>query len=204
MELILNFSIIFFSLVLHEVSHGHAAKMLGDNTAEMQGRLSLNPLKHIDAIGTILVPFMMIMLARMSNSRPIIFGWAKPVPVNPYNLKNPQRDMAIVALFGPLSNFLLACFVSIIIRLSGFIGMSSDIVNILVMIVYLNILWVIFNLLPIPPLDGSKILFYFLKNERLERTMNQFGFMFLMLVIFYGFAPIQMVVGLITRVLIGG
>lgn len=171
MDLILNFTIIFFSLVLHEVSHGHAAKMLGDNTAEQYGRLSLNPLRHIDMIGTILVPFMMIMLAKVTNSRPIVFGWAKPVPVNPYNLKNPKRDMAIIALFGPLANILLASLVAILIRLNGVFNLSSSIINIFITIVYLNVLWMVFNLVPIPPLDGSKILFYFVKNEKLERMM---------------------------------
>lgn len=203
MDLILNFTIIFFSLVLHEVSHGHAAKMLGDNTAEQYGRLSLNPLKHIDMIGTILLPTIMILLAKATNSRPIIFGWAKPVPVNPYNLKNPKRDMAIVALFGPLSNLLLACLVAIIIRLNGFIGMPASVISVLIMVVYLNILWVVFNLLPIPPLDGSKILFYFIKNQNVERALNRFGLLFLMLIIFYGFGPIQFVVSLITKFLIG-
>jgi len=204
MDLILNFVIIFFSLVLHEVSHGHAAKMLGDDTAEKYGRLSLNPLKHIDMVGTILVPFIMIMLAKITNTRPIVFGWAKPVPVNPYNLKNPRRDMALVALAGPLSNFLLASVMAIIIRLNGFLGLSSDIISWLIIIVYLNVLWMVFNLVPIPPLDGSKILFYFVKNADLEATLNRFGFMILMIIIFYGFGPIQTLTGLITKFLIGG
>ncbi len=204
MDLILNFTIIFFSLVLHEVSHGHAAKMLGDNTAEQYGRLSLNPLKHIDPLGTILVPFMMVMLSRITNSSPIVFGWAKPVPVNPYNLKNPKRDMAIIAVFGPLANLLLASVVAILIRMNFLFNLSSNIISVFITIVYLNVLWMIFNLVPIPPLDGSKILFYFLKNQNFEQTMYRFGFMFLMLIILYGFGPIQALTGLITRVLIGG
>lgn len=204
MDLILNFTIIFFSLVLHEVSHGHAAKMLGDNTAEQYGRLSLNPLKHIDMVGTIIVPFLMIMLAKITNSQPIVFGWAKPVPINPYNLKNPKRDMALVALAGPLSNILLASVMAIIIRLNGFFGFSSNVISWLIMIVYLNTLWMVFNLVPIPPLDGSKILFYFVKNANLEATLNRFGFMILMMIIIYGFGPIQMLTGVITKFLIGG
>jgi len=203
MDIILNFTIIFFSLVLHEVSHGHAAKMLGDNTAEKYGRLSLNPLKHIDMMGTIIVPFLMIMIAKITNSKPIVFGWAKPVPVNPYNLKNPKRDMAIVALFGPLANFMLALLITVVIRLSAVLGISASVVNILIMIVYLNILWMVFNLVPIPPLDGSKILFYFLKNEQIERTLTQFGFVLLMVIILYGFGPIQYITGWITKMLIG-
>lgn len=204
MDLILNFTIIFFSLVLHEVSHGHAAKMLGDNTAEQYGRLSLNPLKHIDMVGTIIVPFLMIMFAKITNSQPIVFGWAKPVPINPYNLKNPKRDMALVALAGPLSNILLASVMAIIIRLNGFFGFSSNVISWLIMIVYLNTLWMVFNLVPIPPLDGSKILFYFVKNANLEATLNRFGFMILMMIIIYGFGPIQMLTGVITKFLIGG
>ncbi len=204
MDLILNFTIIFFSLVLHEVSHGHAAKMLGDNTAEQYGRLSLNPLKHIDMVGTIIVPFLMIMFAKITNSQPNVFGWAKPVPINPYNLKNPKRDMALVALAGPLSNILLASVMAIIIRLNGFFGFSSNVISWLIMIVYLNTLWMVFNLVPIPPLDGSKILFYFVKNANLEATLNRFGFMILMMIIIYGFGPIQMLTGVITKFLIGG
>jgi Zn-dependent protease len=203
MDLILNFTIIFFSLVLHEVSHGHAAKMLGDNTAEQYGRLSLNPLRHIDMMGTIIVPFVMIMIAKATNSQPIVFGWAKPVPVNPYNLKNPKRDMALVALAGPLSNILLASVIAIIVRFNGFFGFSSDVISWLIVVVYLNALWMVFNLVPIPPLDGSKILFYFIKNANLEATLNRFGFMILMMIIFYGFGPIQILAGMITKLLIG-
>ena len=126
------------------------------------------------------------------------------MPVNPYNLKNPKRDMAIIALFGPLANILLASLVAILIRLNGVFNFSSSIINIFITIVYLNVLWMVFNLVPIPPLDGSKILFYFVKNEKLEKMMYQFGVVFLMVIIMYGFGPIQNITGVITKVLIGG
>ncbi len=142
--------IIMFSAVIHEVMHGVAADRLGDPTARYAGRLTLNPIPHLDAIGSVILP----LLLALSNS-PFLFGWAKPVPYNPYNLfRAPRWGEAIVAFAGPASNFAIALVVGLIIRLGLFEAMNP----VLFIIVIVNVMLGIFNLIPIPPLDGSKIL----------------------------------------------
>ena len=140
--------ILIISIVFHEVAHGFAANMLGDPTAKLQGRLTLNPLKHIDMLGSIVIPAFLV----LTNSS-ILFGWAKPVPYNPYNFKKGGRFAeAIVAFAGPLVNMALALFAVLIFK----IGLVSS--QIAFMVVYMNIFLAFLNLLPLPPLDGSKIL----------------------------------------------
>jgi Zn-dependent protease len=166
---------VLFAIVLHEVAHGYVAKLRGDHTAALLGRLSLNPIKHIDPIGTILVPAILIF-----TGAGFLFGWAKPVPIDWRNLKNPKKDMAWVALAGPAANLLMAIFWGIVAKIAviiyptfpeagriflnmGYIGIS------------VNIILMILNLIPIPPLDGSRIVTSFLPNHlaikynRLER-----------------------------------
>lgn len=143
--------VIMFSAVIHEVAHGVAADRLGDPTARYAGRLTLNPIPHLDPFGSILLPLILAL-----SGSPIFFGWAKPVPYNPYNLiRNPKWGEAIVAFAGPLSNFAIALLAAIVIRA----GILSPEVNAVVfIIVMVNVMLGIFNLIPIPPLDGSKIL----------------------------------------------
>ena len=147
---------ILFAITLHEVAHGWVANKLGDGTARMLGRLTVNPIKHIDPIGTIAVPLLAVISAG------IMFGWAKPVPVSTRNLKNPRKDMALIAIAGPVSNLLMAAFWVIIMKIalpmadSDGIGRGfSDMAGIGI---YFNLILFFFNLLPIPPLDGSKVL----------------------------------------------
>jgi Zn-dependent protease len=142
--------VIIFSAVIHEVMHGVAADYLGDKTARYAGRLTLNPIPHLDPIGSVLLPI----LFALGNS-PIFFGWAKPVPYNPYNLKPGRFSEAIVAGAGPASNLTIALMMSAIMRLGVF---PSEINGIIFLVVIVNTMLFLFNLIPIPPLDGSKVL----------------------------------------------
>ena len=148
--------ILFFSIVVHECSHGWVANQLGDQTARLSGRLTLNPLPHIDIMGTILLPLILII-----THSPILFGWAKPVPINPYNFVNPRRDMMKVAFGGPGSNLALALVASGLFWLTNALvgyNISTQLwMNTLLFMGFINILLAVFNLVPIPPLDGSRI-----------------------------------------------
>jgi len=150
--------ILVFSVVIHEISHGFMALFFGDKTAEYEGRLTLNPIKHIDLFGSIILPVFLYL-----TNAGFMIGWAKPVPYNPYNLRNRKIAEPMVAFAGPLSNLFIAVVFGIIIRLLVSAGMvSSSLVIIFGFIVLVNISLAIFNLIPVPPLDGSKILFSFL------------------------------------------
>ena len=148
--------ILIFSAILHEVAHGFVADRLGDPTARLLGRLTLNPRKHIDPFMSIALPLILIL-----SGSPVIFGAAKPIPVDPFNLKEGRKDIAIVSLAGPATNVLIALIAVLIIHGLFLIPIDSSVVNLiyklLFTIVHLNLLLAIFNLLPIPPLDGSKI-----------------------------------------------
>ncbi|MCB5268445.1 MAG: site-2 protease family protein [Candidatus Cloacimonetes bacterium] len=146
--------IVFYSIILHEISHAWAAYALGDDSAKRAGRLSLNPLKHIDIFGTIILPLILYFSAGF------IYGYAKPVPFNPYNFRNFKRDSGLTALAGPLSNILIAILMSVLYHLSPVL-----IQNILYYVIFLNLLLAFFNLIPIPPLDGSKVLGMVLTDE---------------------------------------
>ena len=142
-------AVVIFSVIIHEVMHGVAADYLGDKTARYAGRLTLNPIPHIDLFGSIILP----VLLALSNS-PFFFGWAKPVPYNPYNLRPGRFSEAIVAGAGPASNIAIALIGGLLVRLNIFSG-ANDIIFIIVVV---NVMLFAFNLIPIPPLDGSKVL----------------------------------------------
>ena len=186
---IFSLIILIFSIVIHEFAHGWAADRLGDPTARYMGRLTLNPLPHIDPIGSIMLPLILYL-----SQAGLIVGWAKPVPYNPYNLRDQKNGPAIVGAAGPASNLLLALIFGIIIRilLSQGFPIDSRIIILFGIIVFYNILLGIFNLIPIPPLDGSKVLFHLLPyslhpvREIIERN----GLLFLLLFIFFGFGLI--------------
>jgi len=137
-------------IVVHESSHAYAADKLGDPTARVEGRVSLNPINHIDPIGTILLPAFLIL-----TGTGFVFGWAKPVPVNPFNFRNPSRDRLLVALAGPLSNFVIAGIFALIARFLP-IG-NNNLPMLLLSIITVNLSLMMFNLIPLPPLDGSAI-----------------------------------------------
>jgi Zn-dependent protease len=156
--------VVFYSIIIHEVSHGLTAYWLGDDTAKRRGRLSLNPLSHIDWFGTVIMPLILYFSAGF------VFGYAKPVPINPYNFKNYKRDTGITAAAGPLSNILIAILFALVFHLSG----SASVISYLcVPIIQINLLLAMFNLIPIPPLDGSKVLGMFLSDEAYFRYTAQ-------------------------------
>jgi Zn-dependent protease len=174
---ILTLIILLFSIIIHEISHGTAAYYLGDPTAKMEGRLSLNPLKHLDPVGSIILPLFLMMLGG-----PVI-GWAKPVPVNPAYFRDKRWGDLKVSLAGPASNFALALIFGLIVR---FIPLPSGFVEIAAIVVTYNIALAIFNLIPLPPLDGSHILFSILPSsfDGLKVFLSQWGFVVLVFIIF--------------------
>lgn len=178
---------VLFAVTIHEVAHGWVASLLGDKTAWMLGRLTINPLKHIDLVGTILVPFACIFFGGF------IFGWAKPVPVNWRNLKNPKRDAALVAIAGPISNFLMAFIWAIIEKIGG-IASHSGFTNAIALVymgqagVAINLLLTVLNLFPLPPLDGSRVLSSLLPRDLANAfdKIEPFGLIILVALIFTG------------------
>jgi len=174
--------VLLFSIVIHEVAHGSVALHLGDPTAKYAGRLTLNPLKHLDPIGSVLLPLALLL---MTAGHGPIFGWAKPVPINPFNFKDKKWGSLKVAISGPLVNFVLAVIFGLIIR---FVSLSDTLLVLFSIISIYNFLWGIFNLVPIPPLDGSHILFSFLPDGfgRLKFFLYQYGFFILIFFIFMG------------------
>lgn len=154
LDVIFSVAVLIMSVVVHEVSHGYAAYLQGDPTARLQGRLTLNPLKHLDPMGSIVIPLVSYALGGF------IIGWAKPVPFNPYNLRNQRWGELLVAIAGPISNFSIALVFALLIRLSvGYAILPLSFTTIAATVVLVNLMLAVFNLIPIPPLDGSKILF---------------------------------------------
>jgi len=175
---------IAMSIIMHEVAHGWIADYLGDPTARLSGRLTLNPIPHIDPIGTILVPLISYF------SIGYIFGWAKPVPIDPYNLKNPKKDLLFISLAGPATNIALAIVMSIFFRIlvlmlpsEASLKLLSDLFGSLI---GANVVLAIFNLIPIHPLDGGKILAGILpdmQSRKFDAFMNRFGMILLLILI---------------------
>jgi Zn-dependent protease len=151
---------VVLAITLHEAAHGYVAKLFGDRTAEMLGRVTLNPVKHVDPVGTILVPGVLWLLAKLSGGTPFLFGWAKPVPVNFGNLRHPKRDMIWVAAAGPGSNFVQALLWALVLGVAAGGGpmASSALGKMAIAGVQINLVLMALNLLPIPPLDGGRIL----------------------------------------------
>lgn len=149
---IFSVAILIFSVVAHEVSHGYMAQYLGDPTARLAGRLTMNPVKHIDPLGSVIVPLLTII-----SQTGFVFGWAKPVPYNPYNLRDQKWGDSKVALAGPMTNFAIALVFAFIIRMGGEF-FTPAMQHLMVEIVLINIILAVFNVVPIPPLDGSKLL----------------------------------------------
>jgi Zn-dependent protease len=171
--------VLIMSVVVHEVAHGYTAYLLGDNTARNSGRLTLNPLKHLDPFGSVVLPLLLLLM-----NAGFVIGWAKPVPYNPANLRDEKKGTFLVAIAGILANLVLVIFFGLLIRFAPLLGipMSASFFKITSIIVILNLVLALFNLIPIPPLDGSKIMFSFLpyRYRYIENFLEKWG-MFLLL-----------------------
>lgn len=185
--------VLIMSVVIHEYAHGYTAYLLGDNTARLQGRLTLNPLKHLDPFGSVILPLLLIFM-----NAGFVIGWAKPVPYNPANLRDEKKGKFLVAIAGILANLLIAIIFGLLMRFAPSlfgIGYDSPFFKITSIIVLLNLVLFLFNLIPIPPLDGSKILFSYLplKYRYIENFLEKWGmFILLFFIIFLWskFAPL--------------
>ncbi len=198
-QAIFFFLIIVPSAIIHEYAHGWAADLLGDPTAKYAGRLTLNPRAHIDLWGTILMPLILI----ITTGGRFLFAYAKPVPYNPYNLKDQKWGPVWVAVAGPLANFLLAFAFAIVLK---FLPAGLALAPFLAIIVYANVLLMIFNLVPIPPLDGSKVLFAVLPDNqtgiKIKQFLDQYGYIMLLIFVFFLFDLISPLISWLYGLLI--
>lgn len=193
--------VLLYSVVIHEVAHGAVAERLGDPTARLLGRITLNPVRHLDPVGSVLVP---LLLALLPGG--VVFGWAKPVPYDPRNLRHPERDGALIALAGPLSNLCIALAFGVFARMLAASGGSALLLALVSVIILLNVSLAVFNLVPIPPLDGSKILYALLPREAFafRAALERYGIFILLLFIWFGFSFLTPAIYGLFRFIAGG
>ncbi len=187
-----------FSAIIHEYMHGWMADRLGDPTAKNAGRLSMNPLVHIDPFGSLLLPGIMIL-----SGTGFVFGWAKPVPFNPYNLSDKKYGGAKVAIAGPLGNLITALFFGLILR---FVPMANEMMaTFMMIIVQINLILMVFNLVPIPPMDGSKVIMPFLPyNLQVKYAeLEKYGMFLVLLFVMFGFTLIIPIINFLFRLIVG-
>lgn len=198
-DLIFAVAILIMSVVVHEVSHGYMADYLGDKTARYAGRLTLNPINHLDPVGSFFVPLMTSLLGGF------IFGWAKPVPFNPYNLSNQKYGPGLVGLAGPMSNIAVALFFGFLIRFGGSFDLAPEFLKIAGFIAFINLILAFFNLIPIPPLDGSRVLFSLLplRYQHIQYFLESYGLILIFLFIFVFWRMFLPIVFLLFRILTG-
>jgi Zn-dependent protease len=192
--------ILICSVIIHEVAHGYAADSLGDPTPRQQGRLTLNPLAHIDWFGSVLLPAFLVL-----TGAGFVLGWAKPVPFNVYNLRNRKWGPALVALAGPASNIALAIVFGLLIRFVPGIDVASPFYMIASGVVFINVLLAIFNLIPIPPLDGHHVLFAFLpaRFARLKQFLLRWSLFLLLFVIFFLWDYVMPIIFFVYDLIVG-
>lgn len=204
MEILIFLLILILSVMAHEISHGMMADYLGDPTARLMGRLSLNPIKHIDLMGSIIVPGLLIIM-----QTPFLIGWAKPVPINPLNFRDQRYGEAKVSFAGPGANLVIALTFGLAIRITILVGASStfaiNLLGLFQIIVWINLLLAVFNLIPIPPLDGSHILFTFLPKgwEKVKIFMERYSLILLLFFILFLFKLIVPVVSFLFQSITG-
>ena len=201
--IVFQFIVFIFSVMVHEISHGVVAEKLGDPTARMAGRLTFNPISHIDPFGSIILPVMLAI-----TGLPVV-GWAKPVPYNPRNLRDPIGGGAKIAAAGPASNFAVALVIGLLLRfmLTTGVGLVGMLPLFLGLIVLINVVLGVFNLLPIPPFDGSKVLYAFLpptqQSYEIVRFLEQYGIYIILALFFLGFPFVGPATGFIFRAIVG-
>lgn len=198
---IFSIIVLIFSVVIHEVSHGYMAYRFGDLTAKYAGRLTFNPLKHIDPLGSIILPIIMALLPGG-----LILGWAKPVPVNPYNFTRRKIGEFATTFAGPLSNIIIAAIFIGLIRFSGPLGMSTIFIELCLVIVTINSVLAIFNLIPIPPLDGYRIVSLLLPIrtvEKFEYFSQRFGIFIVLFFVLFLWNPIFLILMSVIKTLTG-
>ena len=203
MEALFFLIILIFSVIIHEIAHGYVAEMWGDPTARLAGRLTLNPISHIDPLGSVILPAMMY----FGSGGSFMFGWAKPVPYNPYNLKNLKWGTVAVGLAGVLSNLFMAVVFGLVIRFADVFGIvqGSPFYAILLNIILVNILLAVFNMIPFPPLDGARVLFAFLpyRFQYIHDYLEKNWLLFIIFILFFAQYIISPVVSTLFRIIVG-
>lgn len=201
-ETLFFLAVLIFSVIIHEIAHGYVAEMLGDPTARLAGRLTLNPSKHIDPMGSIILPALML----ISTGGKFAFGWAKPVPYNPYNLRNFKWGTILVGAAGALANLGIAVIFGLMIRYHEVLGITAGpFSDILGTIVYTNIILAVFNMIPFPPLDGAKVLFAFLpyQFQQIHDYLEHNWVLFIVFVFFFAQYIISPISGLLFSAITG-